>query len=264
MPELPEVEILRQYFEEAALHKEIADTGYYDDSNKIFKSSRQEIGSNLIGNKFTETYRVGKYLFAKLSNGRWLHLHFGMTGSLEILSSQSALSKYTRFKIVFKNGETLAFRDLRKFGTVAIVGDPEEYRGENGVGQDLLKIQESDFTKALSGRKTALKNALLNQKYFAGIGNWMADEMLFETSIHPETQPAKLTKKELKSLYRAGISIATKAIEHDTHRGDFPENFLANYRMKGAVHPDHPHSPVEPLKVGGRGTFIIPEKQKQK
>lgn len=264
MPELPEVEILRRYFDEAALHKKIVDTGYHDDLNKIFKSSHQEIGSNLIGNEFTESQRVGKYLFAKISNGKWLHLHFGMTGTLELYNDADAMPKYTRFSIVFEDGSRLAFRDSRKFGVVEITDAPDEYRLRNSIGQDLLKLDKSDFVTALQGRKTAVKNTLLDQKHFAGIGNWIADEMLFDCGIHPESQPADLQDQELECLFDSAVRIVKEAIDYDTHYGDFPDHFFVNYRKKGAVHPEHPESKVEKLKVGGRGTFIVPEKQPKK
>jgi len=264
MPELPEVEVLRRYFDEAALGMTIADTGYHDDLNKVFKSSRQEIGSNLIGNKFTETQRLGKYLFAKISNGKWLHLHFGMTGSLEIFNDAEALPKYTRFEIIFEDGTRLAFRDLRKFGVIEICDSPEEYKVKNGIGEDLLKISQKKFLEGLQGRKTPVKNALLDQKHFAGIGNWIADEMLFDCGVHPETHPEQLEDSELGCLYKSAVRIVKEAIVFDTHYGSFPEHFFVNYRKKGAQHPDHPNSPVKGIKVGGRGTFLVEEKQKKK
>lgn len=263
MPELPEVEILRRYFDEAVLNLKIVDTRYLDERNKIFRSSRQEIGSNLIGNSFTETQRVGKYLFARISNGKWLHLHFGMTGSLEIFNDEAAMPRFTRFAIIFEDGTRLAFRDSRKFGVVEIVDDPETYRSNNSIGQDLLKLKKQDFVKSLRGRQTPVKSALLSQRHFAGIGNWIADEMLFECGIHPETQPDKLSDEQLGCLYDSAVKIVKEAIDKDTHYGDFPAHFFVNYRKKGARHPNHPNSPVEKLKVGGRGSFIVPEKQKK-
>lgn len=264
MPELPEVEILRRYFDEAALNLKVADTGYYDDLDKVFKSSRQEIGSNLIGNEFTETQRLGKYLFARISNGKWLHLHFGMTGSLEVFNDADARPKYTRFEMIFEDGTRLAFKDLRKFGVVEICDSPESFKETNGIGDDLLKIDKEKFVEALKDRKTAVKNTLLDQKHFAGIGNWIADEMLFECGVHPETHPEKLEQKELECLYDSAVRIVKEAIEFDTHYGHFPDHFFVNYRKKGAQHPDYPQSPVKNIKVGGRGTFLVEARQQKK
>ncbi len=261
MPELPEVEVMRQYFNEAALHQSIAGVEFHDERDKIFKSSRQEISDHLVGEQFSETERIGKYLFAKISNGKWLHLHFGMTGDLEVFNDADALPKYTRFVIVFADGRRLAYRDLRKFGVIEITDSPEAYREKYGLGEDLLKISREDFVSALRGRKAPVKSALLDQKHFAGIGNWIADEMLFDCGIHPLSPPAALSEQQLAKLYHSAVSIVKEAIDSDTHYGQFPEHFFVNYRKKGAIHPDYPHSPVEGLKVGGRGTFIVPEKQ---
>lgn len=264
MPELPEVEILRKYFEEVAIGHEIQDVEFHDHLDKIFASPREELKEALCGDHFTTTLRVGKYLFAKLSRGKWLHLHFGMTGDLQLLTAGEELPRYTRFVLVFVNGERLAFRDLRKFGVIELIKDPKSYQKDKKIGPDLLEIDPEDFVAGFRGRKAPVKTLLLQQDKVAGIGNWIADEMLFNTGIHPETKAEKLTDAELMLLYHEAVDIVKKAIKHDTHYGDFPKDFFVNYRKKGALHPDYPKSPVEALKVGGRGTFIVPEKQVKK
>lgn len=264
MPELPEVEILRRYFNEGALNLEIADLEFYDDLDKIFATPRDQLLDGLIGSKFVTTRRIGKYLFAQLSSTSWLHLHFGMTGDLQLLSSTDILPKYTRFVILFKNGERLAFCDLRKFGVIELIDDPVKYQNRKNIGLDLLEMDQGDFINAFKGRKAPIKPLLLQQNKVAGIGNWIADEMLFNASIHPETKSENLSDQDLLNLYDEAVQIVKVAITKDTHYGDFPEGFFVNYRKKGAVHPSHPNSPVEGLKVGGRGTFIVPEKQVRK
>lgn len=78
MPELPEVEIMRRYFESAALNKKIQAVEFHDPLNKVFASSHSVIQEALIGQEFQSTKRVGKFLFAAISNGLLLHIHFGM------------------------------------------------------------------------------------------------------------------------------------------------------------------------------------------
>lgn len=264
MPELPEVEILRRYFEEVAMRQIIDGVGFHDHLDKIFATPRPELDRALTGDQFTETRRIGKYLFARLSKGGWLHLHFGMTGDLQLLNNKDDLPKYTRFVIRFENGERLAFRDLRKFGVIELVDDPDSYQNERNIGKDLLHIPVEEFIAGLKDRKAPIKTLLLQQDKVAGIGNWIADEMLFDAGIHPDTRAEQLSDQELTRLYHEAVRIVKTAIEHDTHYGDFPEGFFVNYRKKGAKHPDHPGSPVESLKVGGRGTYIVPEKQVRK
>lgn len=261
MPELPEVEIMRQYFESAALNKKIAHLEFHDPLFKVFKTSPEELEKALVGQSFEETQRIGKYLFARINSGAWLHLHFGMTGDLELFRSES-LPKYTRFVIGFEDGDKLAYRDLRKFGVIEIVASPQEYQAAHQLGTDLLKVSKLDFCSALENRKVAVKTALLDQKHFAGIGNWIADEMLFNCGIHPQKACADLDYKSFEALLKEGQAIVKEAIAQDTHYGDFPQHFFVNYRKEGICHPDYPNSPVERLVVGGRGTFIVPEKQK--
>lgn len=262
MPELPEVEILRRYFEEAALNKTIENVGFFDHLNKVFKTPKTEIEQALVGNSFKSVARIGKYLFAEISTEKWLHLHFGMTGNLAIYMDEASKPKYTRFAMQFNDGSTLAFQDSRKFGVVSIVENPEAHQKEKNIGVDLLKVTPEAFTKALQHRKIAIKTALLDQKHFAGIGNWIADEMLFNVGIHPEKEAAELSDKQLKALHKEACEICTIAIKKDTHYGDFPKDFFVNYRKIDALHPEHPNSKIERLVVGGRGTFIVPEKQK--
>ncbi len=261
MPELPEVEIMRRYFENAALNKKITALEFHDPLRRIFKTSPEDLERQLIGATFIETTRIGKYLFARTDKDFWLHLHFGMTGNLEVFRSDE-LPKYTRFVLHFEDGDKLAYRDLRKFGVVEIVNDLESFKSTNTLGDDLLVVDEQSFIKGLSGRKIAIKTALLDQKHFAGIGNWIADEILFNCGIHPQSPCAKLEDSDFIALLEDAQKVVKEAIEKDTHYGDFPAHFFVNYRKEKALHPDFPNSPVERMVVGGRGTFIVPAKQK--
>ncbi len=261
MPELPEVEIMRRYFEASSLKKKIVALQFHDPLFKVFKSTREELEQALVGARFVSTVRIGKYLFAETDKGPFLHLHFGMTGDLEVFRSDE-LPKYTRFVMEFEDGDKLAFKDLRKFGVIEVVSSPSAYQAEHTLGEDLLKIKLADFKAGLIDRKTAVKTALLDQKHFAGIGNWIADEMLFNSGVHPKLKCTDLTEKNLVDLHKEAQQIVNRAIAEDTHYGDFPQDFFVNYRMEGAIHPAHPNSPVERMVVGGRGTFIVPEKQK--
>jgi len=252
---------MRRYFESAALNKKISALEFHDPLFKVFKSSPEELTKGLVGTSFLKTERIGKYLFAQTSNGKWLHLHFGMTGDLEVFRTED-LPKYTRFVFQFEDGDKLAFKDLRKFGVIQLVESPEAYQANHTLGDDLLTIDPQFFVNKLSNRKVAIKTALLDQKYYAGIGNWIADEVLFNCGVHPKRPCNELSASKLKEILKNAQAVVLEAIKKDTHYGDFPQNFFVNYRKEKALHPDHPNSPVERMVVGGRGTFIVPEKQK--
>lgn len=261
MPELPEVEVMRRYLEAAALEQEIRAVRFYDELDKIYHNSREELREALEGARFTATERTGKFLFVKTSRGPWLHLHFGMSGTLELFRGDE-LPQYTRLTWDFASGERLAFRDMRKFGVIALTTSPAEYLRAHGIGPDLLEVDFEAFEAGMQNRSVAIKTALLDQKHFSGIGNWIADEMLFDCGIHPQQPCRKLSTDQYRCLWKAGRRIVETAVEADTHYGDFPAGFFVNYRKKGACHPDWPDSPVEKLTVGGRGTFIVPARQK--
>lgn len=252
---------MRRYFTEATKGQKIVDIELHDHLGKVFKNSEQEYREAMIGNSFGQTERIGKYLFAELTSGSYLHLHFGMTGNLVVFRGEE-LPKYTRFVWRFESGDKLAFTDLRKFGVIELVESPKAYQNAHNLGEDLLSIPPKSFAQALANKKVAIKTALLEQKHFAGIGNWIADEVLFNCGVHPKKPCQKISLEKLEEIAQDAKSVVKAAIEADTHYGDFPEHFFANYRKEGILHPAHPKSPVERMVVGGRGTFIVPEKQR--
>ena len=82
-------------------------------------------------------------------------------------------------------------------------------------------------------------------------------------AILATTSAKKVLAENLKQqAYKEAKLIVKQAIKEDTHYGEFPKDFFVNFRKEGVLHPDHPNSPVERMVVGGRGTFIVPEKQK--
>lgn len=252
---------MRRYFSAAVEGQQIVRVSFHDPLDKIFKSPREALEKALTGARFGETQRIGKYFFAHIASGPWLHLHFGMTGDL-VLYRGNELPKYTRFSFHFQSGQNLAFCDLRKFGVIQLTDDPLAFVKELSLGPDLLKINPEDFSRRLRRGKVAIKTALLDQKRVAGIGNWIADEMLFDCAIHPLTPAEKISKEQAQQLWESGRAIVEQAIAEDTHYGAFPAGFFVHYRKGGALHPEYPDSPVEKLTVGGRGTYIVPARQK--
>jgi len=171
MPELPEVEVMRNYFEYAALDKVIRRVYCYD--SKILKGKIKLINAGLKGGVFKRTSRRGKYLFASTKN-KCLVFHFGMTGDLRLCSANDDTPRFSRLAFEFNSGDYLHVTSQRKFGYVQEIKDEDAFIAAKKMGPDALSISRKEFVKTLDGPKTKLKPFLMDQKRIAGIGNWIA------------------------------------------------------------------------------------------
>lgn len=262
MPELPEVEGFRKYVQGTSLDQAIAKVEVQD--AKVLKDSESELVQRLQGNAFASTDRVGKYMFLNLQNGGSLMMHFGMTGSPRYFSSEADAPRHARVTFRFESGFALAFNCPRKFGRLALAESMDSYCQKHKIGTDAAKISQAEFTQKLMGRKSPIKSVLMNQKLLAGVGNWIADEVLYQARMHPEEKVTDLNEKELANLYQEMKMVLDTALDLEAHMPDFPENFMVHSRWTDKGRPDAPRIALEKITVGGRSTYFDPEKQKRK
>lgn len=258
MPELPEVETYRKYVESTSLKKKILKIDIDDD--RLVKCGEDNFFEWLRGNSFVDSYRIGKYLFIKISSGKTLIMHFGLTGNVEYFKDLEDCPKYTRVLFYFDNGFKLAYICKRKFGWVDIVDDIETYRDKTGMGPDALKLSFEEFKKGISKRKTSIKPVLMDQKLTAGIGNIFADEILYQSRIHPETKVPEISDKDIRLIYDKMKEILKTAINYDANYDKFPENYLVHFRKDGGS-CYHTGCKIKRIEVNGRGTYYSPEYQ---
>ena len=262
MPELPEVENYRRFFEEAALHQPIA--GLVKTDAKILKADGiDEFTSAVTGRSFTATSRVGKYLFAKMDNERHVLFHFGLTGDIKLISSPDLEPRFTRVMFQFDNGACLAFTDLRKFGKLELLDDPVAYCTAKKIGPDAWGVDKKHFVDSFKGKSAPIKSLLLEQKNYAGIGNWIADEMLFRATVHPATRADKVSARKLGELHQHLQAILDTSVRIDTNYGNFPDDFFATRRSEKSTCPTC-DGPIKRIEVGGRGTYVCASCQKKK
>lgn len=260
MPELPEVETYRKYLEEALYDNEIASIQL--DRKKILKTDLELFKKRLVGQKFQSTKRVGKYLFLQLSDGSWVLFHFGMTGKVAYYADEELRPKYSRLVIEFKGGLKLAFINMRLFGKVVLINDLDAYLKESQLGADALDISKNDFLKYVSGRKSPIKSVLLHQKAFAGVGNWIADEVLFQAKIYPNIYCNKLTDDELKRIHNKMIEVLEVSVDKQADYHQFPNHFMVQHRWGDGNCPLCGKK-MQKMKIGGRGTYYCENEQKQ-
>ena len=262
MPELPDVETFKQYFDATSLHQRIDDVDVRD--AYILKDvSARELARGLKGHRFESSRRHGKHLFVRADHDLWLRLHFGMTGSLHYFKAEEQAPRHTRVLFVFANAHSLAFEDQRKFGEIGLVADVNKFLKERALGPDALDITLSQLREIFAKHRGAVKTILLNQKLIAGIGNIYADEILFRTRVHPSTQISSLSGKTVTKLFRATRCILKRAIEANADVALMPKSWLLPHRGKGGKCPGCGRK-LRSATIGGRTAWFCAHCQKRR
>ena len=261
MPELPEVETFKRYLDSTSLHQRITNVEVRD--AYILKGvSARGLARRLIGRRFENSHRHGKHLFVCAGDELWLRLHFGMTGSLEYLNHNEVAPKTTRVIFRFANSCRLAFDDQRKFGEIELIEDIDEFLQTRGLGPDALGISLSQFKAIVRKHRGAVKAILLNQQLIAGIGNLYADEILFRARMHPATEAARMSDKDLQRLFRAMRYVLEKAIALKTDFNRLPKSWLLTRRGKRGRCPRCGRA-LKSATIGGRTTWFCAQCQKR-
>jgi formamidopyrimidine-DNA glycosylase len=234
MPELPDVEGFRRYFEQTALNKKIVETDL--SAPKMLKEiDPEDFVIHTEGYKFISASRHGKYLFAGLNNGKYLMLHFGMTGYLVYFKDEEEASSYIYLKFKLSNGFYIAYDNRRKFGAIMLLDNMEEFISSKGLGTDPLKgkFTLSDYLKLTEGKTGSLKSLLMDQSVIAGIGNLYSDEIAYQAGIHPSASFSTLNADKKKLIYRKMMSILKAAVKKDGELSALPDKYLLNHRKEG-------------------------------
>jgi len=268
MPELPEVQTitsdLKKYLENSTISG-VKITGEYEvyPNRKLFLEHTQKAHINTIG-------RVAKNIVFTLDNGHYLAFHLAMTGRLLLRSLKFKPDKWT--KIVFalrKNNKEVEIRfcDMRMFGKAAIYNNEEFEKMKQKYGPEAHKgnVDVKDFTARLKSKRTTIKNALLDQKIIAGLGNIYATDSLFLAGIHPETKTQNIDIKSAAKLLDAVKLILNEGIKH---RGSTLEDAMyvdalgkpgthQNYfRIYGKKTCINCNNKILVKKINGRGTYF--------
>lgn len=262
MPELPEVEIYRRYFDRHALHQPIVGVRVKD--ARILGGTRAPaLRRALNGQTFFSTRRHGKHLFAGTENGTWLRIHFGMTGDLFYYRGASSPARFPRVIVDFEENAHMAYDDARLFGVVDLVASPERFIAERGLGPDPLdkRFNAAAFSLLLENRRGAIKALLMKQEIIAGLGNLYVDEILFQTSIHPRRPAASISTDQRKIMYKAMKSILLGVIQRKSMRKGYPPRFLIPHREEGDRCPICGGT-IQRTIVFGRTTYFCGKHQK--
>jgi formamidopyrimidine-DNA glycosylase len=259
-----EVEAYRALAERAALGRPIASIDARD-AWYLKGGLIAEAFSVLIGCHFSTARRRGKLLLLDTAGpdgaaGPVVGLRFGMSGRLLVdgtpgvaqlrYSSNEPSEKYDRFGVTFFDGGHLRLRDPRRLGGVQL--DPPE----TALGRDAATITLAQLSRALAGSRAPLKARLMDQAHLAGVGNLIADEVLWRASLSPERPAGSLTQAELRRLHRhLGVAVREMTARGGSHTGD-----LMPHRRAGGICPREGR-PLQRGTVGGRTTWWCPSHQ---
>ena len=257
MPELPEVETFKKYFDSTSLDQIIDAVEIRDD--RILITSKKNFIECLIGGKFEETIRHGKYLLAKVRNCN-IVFHFGMSGWLEYFSSEELEPKYSKVIFRFNNGFSLAYISIRMFGKLDIADSLSTFLKKKNLGPDAYKMNFDEFENAIKRRTAIMKSALLDQSIVSGIGNIYSDEILYKAKIHPKRKINTLNEDELVKLFKSIKEILEYGIEHEGELDTYSNSFLIPHRSKEERCPKC-GSIIERYEISGRHGFFCPKCQ---
>jgi len=226
MPELPEVEIVRQSLDKKIKQKKVKKV-IIRNRNLRFKIPFN-FQSYLKNKKITKVGRFSKYLIINFSQGGYCIVHLGMSGTIHVIdnkkfnkftntsfySSPFLPKKHNHVEIIFDNCK-IVYNDPRRFGFFQIIKDSLELKKRfNHLGPEPFDLN-FDLTYVFNffrGKNKDIKSFLLDQKFVSGIGNIYANEILFSSKVNPFKKVGLLNKKECQKIIFNSKKILQKAI----------------------------------------------------
>jgi formamidopyrimidine-DNA glycosylase len=226
----------------------------------------------LVGRRISQVLRRGKLLWCETSPlrgqrsaGPLLGLHLGMGGRIVVTDRSGRVvpggdsthglagvhqHRWDRFTVRFADGMALRLVDKRRFGRVRL--DPNVA----ALGPDALDVGLADFRRLLARGTTSIKARLLNQSALAGIGNLLADEMLWQSKISPAKHVDQLDPSEVAALHRA----MRQALRRSVAAGGSHTGRVIPARREGGTCP-RCGAPMRHGTVGGRSTWWCEREQ---
>ncbi len=264
MPELGEVEWFRRQWNPGIGAKILAVQMH--EKKRIFRGLNTRIlRDQLKGSTLLSSEARGKRMLFRFSGNNWLGLHLGMTGALRVESRSFVAGKHDHL-VLRQAKQSLVLRDSRLFGRARF------HHGKDAPdwwNDGIPEIASHSFSYAFFNsflhrhRRAPIKAVLLRQEGFSGIGNWMADEILWRAHLFPGRTPETLSEQERKVLWRATRLVARQSLKilglDDSH---LPRTWLIHQRWNSkGVCPKH-GTPLRRATIGGRTTAWCPKCQR--
>jgi formamidopyrimidine-DNA glycosylase len=263
MPELAEVAYYARQWD-AGHGKRVLAVETHPKSRVFRGSDAKKLGAALEGTKLKAALTHGKQMLFEFSGGHWLTLHLGMTGALEAKKEPYESGKHDHLVLHTKE-LALVFTDPRQFGAV------QYFHGKTAPAfwralpsQPMNEAFTPAFFAEVMRRhaRVPLKALLLDQRYFPGIGNWMADEILWQTRLPPHVLSGTVDEKRAHTLWKVTrkiCSVSLKTIGQDW--GDPPKSWLMLHRWEDGGKCPRCGSDLKRETVRGRTACWCPKCQ---
>lgn len=279
MPELPEVERARGVLERAAVGRRVIAVRCAEDPIVFEGVDPETVTEALLGREVESAERRGKHVWIELSGeGPALLMHLGMTGHiltpdtdpLWLVSSPRDRTaawppRFWKLILTFDDDGEVAMTNARRFGRVRLRQSPTEEAPIAGLGFDPLTAMPTvaSFRSALKKRHGTMKGLLLTQSFVAGVGNWIADEVLYHAGVDPHRKPSSLSPAEAERVHKRLREVITTACSVEADSSRFPENWLFHVRWgKRMATTTRDGAPLERAQIAGRTTVYAPSRQR--
>jgi formamidopyrimidine-DNA glycosylase len=254
MPELPDVEVYRRRLAHGALRRPVDEVRVHD-ATLLEGVTAEALATRMVGRRLTGTARRGKHLFARVSGGDHLVLHFGMTGVLLTDDVEEEPPRHTRVAWTLRGGTRLLFVNQRKLGHVALTGDADDYCRRHDLGPDALDVDGPALRRLLGGHRGSVKALLMDQSAIAGLGNIYTDEVLFHARLDPRRPADGIDVREAARVHRQLHRVVRVAVDAGADPARLPRGWLLHAREQGAPCP-RGNGEVARVRVGGRSTYF--------
>ena len=277
MPELPEVERGRRLADTVARGRTIANVRCAKDAIVFQGKGVTAIRRALQNKEVIAVCRRGKQLWFELDRSPHPLFHFGMGGAFHTPSTPTLQMKsgpkvddtqwpprFVKIHLFFDDGGELAMTDARRLGRILMRDDPVNEPPIARLGFDpLLDLPgPRTFCRMLRRRSAVIKALLLDQGFAAGVGNWIADEVLYQARIDPRRRADTLSETEANLLRLRLKSVVNTAVKVNADSSRYPRSWLFHRRWgrrRGATTARG--EPMEHITVGGRTTAWVPKVQ---
>jgi formamidopyrimidine-DNA glycosylase len=279
VPELPEVEAARRAAAAVAVGRRIVAVRAAADPLVLAGLSPRRLRAALLGRAVRAVRRHGKHLWLVLDRRPWLTVHFGMTGGLwtsrapavRLVSSGRRADaegwppRFTKLRLALDDGGELAVADARRLGRIRLADDPRRAPPIRGLGFDALRglPGPARFRALARLRRAPIKAVLLDQSFAAGVGNWVADEVLYQAGVDPRRGARGLSDAELDRIRARLRAVLRTAVRLRADAERYPAWWLFHARwarQKGARTARGER--IRRDTVGGRTTAWVPAVQR--
>jgi formamidopyrimidine-DNA glycosylase len=281
MPELAEVETVCRVMRRALRGQRITRVEVVPDSIFFSGVAPKTLESALLRRTVREVGRHGKFFWLTLTGaGPTVYGHLGMSGWIRAIGKkgtrlhghgeapfedEAGRPRFLKLGVYTQDGSGVVLTDPRRLGRVWLGPSPEAERRLKRLGRDAFDDlpSVSELCALFGRRRIPIKAVLLDQGALAGIGNWIADEVLYQSRIAPKRSAASLTTAEVAALRRSIRSVLARAVKVEADHRRFPKSWLFEHRWGGTRGAEQiAGQPIVREEVGGRTTAWVPTRQK--